>query len=319
MVVVIDFRYHLVSIIAIFLALALGIVFGTTALNGNIVDNLRSSNNGLIKEKRGLETSVRDLRNQVGRRDEFTKAMAASLVAGRLPDERVLFVATPDASADTLKELQDIVARSGALSTGVLRLRGDLLDPTKSQVVDDVVARVAPAGLSLPEGTPTDRAAVQLAAALTARGGTDGLSDDASAKVIGGYSAADLVQFQPPAEPNDDPATLVVLVTAGGPGEPLDEAAQLEQRGVLTLARALDTRSDGVVVAGPVASAEAGGLIEAVRADSDLRERVSTVDVADAPYGQVAVILALDEQDAGGAGRYGQGPGSEAAAPTPAT
>ena len=30
----IDFRYHIVSIIAVFLALAVGIVVGTTALNG---------------------------------------------------------------------------------------------------------------------------------------------------------------------------------------------------------------------------------------------------------------------------------------------
>ncbi|MFN2523414.1 MAG: copper transporter, partial [Mycobacteriales bacterium] len=41
MAAIIDFRYHLVSIIAVFLALALGIVVGTTALNGGIVDTLR--------------------------------------------------------------------------------------------------------------------------------------------------------------------------------------------------------------------------------------------------------------------------------------
>ena len=37
----IDFRYHLVSIIGIFLALAVGIVLGTTALNGPVLDDLR--------------------------------------------------------------------------------------------------------------------------------------------------------------------------------------------------------------------------------------------------------------------------------------
>ena len=38
----IDFRYHLVSLIAVFLAVALGIVIGTTALNGPILDDLES-------------------------------------------------------------------------------------------------------------------------------------------------------------------------------------------------------------------------------------------------------------------------------------
>ena len=51
----VDFRYHLVTIIAIFLALAVGIVVGTTALNGAILDDLRGRNADLIEDKRGLE------------------------------------------------------------------------------------------------------------------------------------------------------------------------------------------------------------------------------------------------------------------------
>ena len=51
-VLVISFRYHLVSIVAVFLALALGIVVGTTALNGPI---------------------TKDLRNQVERRQEAAR------------------------------------------------------------------------------------------------------------------------------------------------------------------------------------------------------------------------------------------------------
>ena len=106
------------------------------------------------------------------------------------------------------------------------------------------------------------------------------------------------------------------MVTDASDGNALDDAGEQRQRAVLTLARALDDRSQGVVVTGPVASADTGGLLQALRSDGDLRERVSTVDVGDTPYGQVTVVLALDEQDAGGAGRYGEGPGAEAAAPT---
>ena len=38
----IDFRYHLVSIVAVFLALAIGIVLGSTELQGGTLDVLRS-------------------------------------------------------------------------------------------------------------------------------------------------------------------------------------------------------------------------------------------------------------------------------------
>ena len=46
----IDFRYHLVSIVAVFLALAIGIVLGSTELQGNTIDVLRTSSNPLKNE-----------------------------------------------------------------------------------------------------------------------------------------------------------------------------------------------------------------------------------------------------------------------------
>ena len=102
----IDFRYHLVSIIAVFLALAIGIVVGTTALNGYVVDDLRSRNGAVIKDKRSLEGLVRDLRNQVSRRDQFATAVAPEVVAGQLVGERVLLVTTPGASDQVVKLLR---------------------------------------------------------------------------------------------------------------------------------------------------------------------------------------------------------------------
>jgi hypothetical protein len=318
----IDFRYHLVSIIAVFLALALGIVVGTTALNGGIVDTLKSSNSKIIKDKRGLEGTVRDLRSSVGRRDDFTETVAPRIVAGRLVNQRVLFVAAPNASDGTLKELEQLVTEAGGTPTGVLRLRGDLLDPAKNQVIDDLVAGVAPAGVELPDGAPTDRAAVELAAALVAKGSSGRIGEDAAAKVLGGFTGADLVQWQAPAgqkSTDTEPATMVVMVTGGSDGKALDEVGQQRQRTLLTLAKALDDRSLGAVVAGPLSSADQGGVLQALRADGDLREQVSSVDVADTPYGQVTVILALDEQEQGRSGRYGEGSGSEAAAPPPAS
>ena len=320
----IDFRYHLVSIIAVFLALAVGIVVGTAALNGPIVDSLKASNDRIIKDKRALEGSVRDLRTQVSRRDDFARAVAADVVGGELTGERVLFVAGPGSSGDTIKQLEELVTVAGGTPAGILRLRDDLLDPAKSQLVEDVVAEVRPAGLELPEGgAPVDRAAVELAAALVHKGGIASLSEEAAAKVLGGFTAAELVQVDGPTgskTPADAtaPATMAVLVTGGSAGEALDEAGEQRQRSLLTLSRALDTRSKGVVVAGPETAADTGGLLQALRGDGDLSERVSSVDAADTPYGQVVVVLALDEQAAGRSGRYGQGAGAQAGAPSPA-
>ncbi len=310
----IDFRYHLVSVVAIFLALALGIVVGTTALNGGIVDTLKSSNKQVIQDKRDLEATVQDLRTQVSRRDDVSAAVAERAVAGRLNGQRVVLVAAPGASTDQVKPLQTLIAQAGAENGGVVRVRDDFLDPTKGQVLDDLVAGVAPAGVALPEGTPTDRAAVVLAAALVRPRGSNAVSGDAVGKIIGGLTAAGFIDVQGGAG-GPARATLAVLLTAGGTGKALDEPGQQRERSELVLARALDSRSEGLVVAGPKTSAETGGLIKAVRDDDGLSGAVSTVDGADTATGELVVVLALAEQASGAAGRYGQGPGAQSGAP----
>lgn len=311
----IDFRYHLVSVIAIFLALALGIVVGTTALNGGIVDTLKSSNGQIIRDKRTLEATVQDLRTQVERHDDVSAAVAAAAVAGRLTDQRVLVVVAPGASGDAVPPLQDLLTKAGAATAGVVRLRGDLLDPSKGQVLDDLVARVAPPRVPVPEGSPTDRAAAVLAAALVSTRGTDGLAADAAAKVLGGFRSANLIDVTGEAATRSRPATAAVVLVPAGSGKPPDQAGQAEQAALLALARALDSRSEGVVLAGPAGAAQPGGLVQAARADGSLSDVVSTVDAADSPTGRLVVVLALAEQVAGGSGRYGQGPGASSGAP----
>jgi hypothetical protein len=319
----IDFRYHLVSIIAVFLALAVGIVVGTTALNGYVLDDLRARNGAVIKDKRGLEAEVRDLRNQVSKRDQFATVVGPAAVAGALAGERVLLVTTPGASEDVVRHLMELITQAGGTPTGTLKVRDDLLDPSKSAVVDDLVARVAPAGLDLPEGAASDRAALELAAATLTATGTDGLSSDAAAKVLGGFTGADLIDISPPADSKSAtalvPATLAVLVTGGADGQKLDDVESQRQRVAMALLGAMRARSGGTVVVGPETAAGKGGLIEAVRDDSSLSRSVSSVDTVDSPYGAVSAVLALREQAAGGVGRYGQGPGAQAAAPAVST
>jgi hypothetical protein len=320
----IDFRYHLVSIIAVFLALAIGIVVGTTALNGYVVDDLRARNGAVIKDKRGLETEVRTLRNQVSKRDQFATVVGPAVVAGALAGESVLVVTTPGASDSVVKDVTALIGQAGGTSTGTLKLTDDLLDPANSAVVDDLVARVVPAGLDLPEGSASDRAALELAAAtVSVPGVAGGLSNDAAAKILGGFSGADLIDISPPAGNKSTDtfaqATMALVVTGGADGRPLDDVRKQRQQVVLSLVAAMDGRSRGAVVVGPETAAGEGGLIAAVRDDDSLSRAVSTVDTVDSSYGAVSAVLALREQAAGGSGRYGQGSGAQAAVPAPPT
>jgi hypothetical protein len=318
----IDFRYHLVSIIAVFLALAIGIVVGTTALNGYVVDDLRARNGAVIQDKRSLEASVRDLRNQVSRREQFAAAVGPGVVSGQLTGERVLLVTTPGASDQVVKTLTDLVTKAGGTATGQLRLHGDFLDPAKAAVVDDLTAQVAPPGLALPE-TAGERAALELAASVVTAAGSAAVASDAATKVLSGFASADLLEVRQPGGAKSaaalTPASLAIVVTGGSDGRALDDIGRQRQQAVLALLRTLDARSSGAVVVGPESAAGTGGLLEAVRRDGSLTDGVSSVDSVDTSYGAVTAILALHEQMLGRAGRYGQGPGSQAAAPPPAS
>ena len=310
----VDFRYHLVTIIAIFLALAVGIVVGTTALNGAILDDLRGRNASLIDDKRTLESEVRSLQSDVSAADGVALELAPRILSGALSGQRVLFVTTEGAPAGLVEELTPLLTEAGAAVGPQLRLQPDLLDETNAQLLDDLVAQVVPAGVELPQGEPVDRAAAVLAAALLARPDAQPVESPDAQAVVSAFEEADLVELTEEGE-QLLPSDLAVVLTGPAPDEALDDAAEAARESVLAVAAALDARAQGAVVAGPTGSTDEGAVLRAVRDDGTLDAQVSTVDNVDRAVGQVALVLALREQAEGRAGRYGTG--SNVTAPLP--
>jgi hypothetical protein len=313
----VDFRYHLVSIIAVFLALAVGIVVGTAALNGPIQDGLRRSIQQQAQDKRALETDVRELQEQVAASDEFATSLGPQLVDGALADQRVLLVTTPETPVDLAERLRPLLADAGATVTGRLEVRRALGDPEQRQLLEDLVAQVVPAGVELPDGDPVDRAAAELAAALTSGPDNEPVDTGEAQAVVAAFEEADLVSFRPEpgAEDGLTSATLVLVLAPSRPQQSPGAGDQQRLDALLSLARAFDERSRGAVVAGASSSAQEGGLVQALRAASPTASEVSGVDNADRGIGRVAVVRALAEQVAGDAGQYGAGPGSSAPLP----
>ena len=304
---IVDFRYHLVSIIAIFLALALGIVVGTTALNGALLDNLEASIGTLTDEKRALETDVTGLRDLVAGDEQLVAQMSERAVTGVLAGERVVLVSAPTAPAQVRDELVPLLLAAGAQVAGEVRLRPDLYAPDRGPQVDEVVARVAPDDADLTgAATPVERAAAVLAAALVRRPDEDALPGTEAAAVLQAFTQADLVDVE-----GDLGGRSTLAVVLAGVPEPAPDPVlgPLQTQTVVAVADALDEVSAGVVVAAPLAATEGAGALRTVREDGALTGRASSVDGVDRPSGLLAVVLALREQAAGGAGRYGTGPG----------
>jgi len=315
----VDFRYHLVSIIAVFLALAVGIVLGTTALNGPVLDDLRGNIDRLTADKRGLEGDVGGLRNQVEAADDFAATVGPGLVRGVLNDQTVLIVTLPDTPAELVTRTTELLEQSGAEVTGQLRLLPALSDPKQSSLVDDVVAKVVPAGIELPAEGSAERATAELAAALTRPSKGPAVEGAQAQAVVSAFEEADLVQYESDgATPRQ--ASLLVVIAGPARTDKVDTAEEkAEQAGhdaVLSLASAFDRRARGSVIAGPETSADDNGLIRRLRAGSSVASEVSSVDNVDRGVGLVAVVLALGEQLRGEVGQYGAGERAEAPLPS---
>jgi hypothetical protein len=312
---VIDFRYHLVSLIAVFLAVALGIVIGTTALNEPILADIKNQVSALEKDKRSLEDRTQRLQAQVGTAEAFEEAVAPALVDGTLTGSSVLLVVTNDGVAEeTVDQATALIGEAGGTVSGTLTLKPEYSDPsTAAGLQNYVTGSGLPSGVQLP---PVDDAG-QLVGALLAQvlmippGGT---APDAAAisSVMAGLTALNVLT------PEGDAigaADYAVVLTAGA----FSGADAAERNAtVAALVTALDAAGSGAVVAGDAASAAENGLVGLIRADTTLSAAISTVDNVGSAAGRISSVLALGREREGTSGKYGTGQDTQPVPPVPA-
>jgi Copper transport outer membrane protein, MctB len=314
---VIDFRYHLVSLIAVFLAVALGIVIGTTALNQPILEDIENQVAALEQDKRSLEDSVRDLQAEVTTGEAFDEAVAPTLVAGSLGGRGVLLVLVgEDVATETVEEMTTLVDEAGGTVTGTVRVQPEYSDPaTAASLQSYVTGSGLPTGVSLPETDDTGELVAALLAQVAmvpSQPGTAAPDTAALSSVLAGLSALDvLVQESSSVSPADH----AVLLTEGA-FEGDDAAERLDP--LVDLALALDAAGSGAVVAGDTDSAGDTGLVGVVRADPEVSAAISTVDNVGTVAGRVSTVLALGREGEGTSGKYGTGEDTQPVPPLPA-
>lgn len=309
----VDFRYHLVSIVSVFLALALGIVIGTTALNGLLPGDLEGRVAGLTTDKRDLESALTEQKQLTAADDDLIAEVAPELAAGRLTGHRVLLVSAPGAPSGVREQLVPLLETAGATVTATVQLRPALTDPTRR---DELTKR-----LGSGSGDPLQTAATRLASALVGKDGRRSIEQDDAARVVEALQREDLVDVdvRDDSAPTDRAvADLVVVLVADGAQSPDADRGEQEQgtaETVSVIAAAMDRFGSGTVIAG--ARPGGKGALEVARGDNGLSAEVATVDGVDGPRGRLVTVLALQEQLCGKAGRYGSGGGTDGAVPQP--
>ncbi|MEV4172198.1 copper transporter [Nonomuraea sp. NPDC049709] len=309
----IDFRYHLVSIVAIFLALAVGIVLGTTLLQEPAIKSTQEVAAGLTASNDELRAQIDTLRGREAGNDTFIASVTADLVAGELSGQRVLLVEVPGSNTAQREAAEQVLEQAGADISGPVTLTEKFFDPKGRGVLDGLVDQLKPVNMVFPAtATSWDRAAALLAATFVTTDQTQsGTPNPATADVITTFEHGGLLSTE--REPGKR-ATLVVMFAPEKPYE--GENAEAQAGAIVSVADGLDVGGKGTVLAGlAAASALPGDAISTVRDEGEVSKRVSTVDTADMPVGRVAIVYSLREQLSGRAGQYGMGKGASAPVP----
>lgn len=310
----IDFRYHLVSIVSVFLALAVGVIVGSTALNGAVVGDLRDQVKGLKADKRDLQAQQHRLQTQVGNGNQFAAEVGPAALDGQLAGTKVLIVEGPGADAASTAAVRTMITSAGGTVSTEMAVAADYVDPRHADELQQYAASgIAPAGLQLPTSDDAGVVAGSLLADVlmsTEKGRNPTATERQT--VLAGFRSQALLRLTA-AEPL--PATAAVVMV-GTPPAGANPTAQT--RTLTDLALALQRRGKAVVIAGPATSDDEHGAVSAVRQSSSLSAALSTVDNVDTAAGQVAAVLALTERGTGRSGQYGVQSDAEAPAPAQA-
>jgi hypothetical protein len=309
---VIDFRYHIVSLISVFLALAVGIALGAGPLKETIGDTLTGQVKVLRTEKDALRSSLDASNTELADTNSYVAAAAPGLLVGALSDRRVAVVALGELSKDDEAAIEAQIAAAGATVSARVTVATAWTDPNLSSFRQALVENLADYVSPVPAtdvGLETDLAEA-LAQGLTRfdPAKPDALAEPASI-LLDLLSSGDnpLVTL---AEPVVFPADAIVVVAPRvAAAESLATPAPLADKDTtaarVAILRAAQDRSHGAVLAdGPRVD---GDLTSVILADAALASSLTTVSGTGSIAGQVSVALALSARIGGVNGHYGFG------------
>ena len=308
----ISFRFHIVSIVAVFLALAIGIVVGSTVIDRAIVEGLRNRVDEVSDNLDERQAANDALQAEVDDLTDFTNQSAALSVDGRLADTVTVVVTDDGVDRDPVDRTIELLGQAGSTVRGILTVDG-------SWTLEDDATRGALAETVDLDSEATveelqTRAASLLVSDLTSR--VEVVGDGTGA--LDQISALDLVSYEELADVEALRPRRVLFVVVSGPETEAGSSAHTE-----AFAVAAAESAGAVVVAEVWREAEDGpdraDSLSVILGSPTLSAEISTVDALDLPFGPTITVFALVVGRQGEVGHFGVGDGAEAVSPAPVT
>lgn len=311
----IDFRYHLVSLISVFLALAVGIVLGAGPLRENLGDQLAGQVEQLRTEQEQLRGDTEELSAKHDQLATFIAELGPELVAGTLDGKQVAVLTDDSSTRPGTERIVTLLDEAGVGSTVQINLLPALWAPdaeqTRAQALE-TVRSIAPAVLPEdPEAELTDSALLSAMIPRLLHGGAEGgLTPELRTQLWQVLNDHGLVTID-----GEAPGAVDGAIYASAAPEELADENEEEQvaaeraQGLLTSQTSLlgeldDTDLPAVVSAATPGNDASTGVLRTVRGDSGF-DALSTTDRLQEADGPLLSVLALIEQTRGGRGAYG--------------
>lgn len=305
----ISLRSHAISLAAVFLALAIGVMLGSGLLSENLLSSMRAEKRDLHGQINSLNDQKNLLNEKLTAADDFNTQMAPRIVRDALRDTSVVLVRTPDASDDDVEAVRRVIGVAGGSVTSTVTLTDEFVNANSAEKLNTVVDTVVlPAGAQLQTNfvDQGSRAGDLLGIALLTDRNPDApeTTEQQREVVLTALRDTGFLTYQ---DRTFGAANSAVIVTGG----PLGDDAGNQGSTVARFAAAMAPRGSGVVLAGRDGSGSGTGAVAVVRADEGLARAVTTVDDIDTESGRLTAVLALQQlKGENRTGQYGVGPGA---------
>jgi hypothetical protein len=308
----INFRFHLVSLIAVFLAMGLGILVGSTVVDQVIVDRLDREISNVSHESNQIKGENSDLKNQVSRLNDFLRRSSAYAVQQRLTATSIAIVAEKGIDAGAVNAVLTSLRGAGANVPGVLWLDDKWrLDTAKDlgslQAAVRVTGNVATTRAAALRSFATRLAVPTAPGVRRVRDVIEPLRSAGFVDFTDGKKA-DLTAFP------ERPARVLILTGTDSHLSATDTMVELVQsllaaKVPTVLGEVYDAKGAGATVP------RRGASLEPVRGSPSLAKQVTTFDDAELVQGQLTAVISLEQVADGSIGHYGYGEGATEAIP----
>jgi len=305
---VISLRQHTISLAAVFVALAIGVVLGS-----GLLSNTRDESRNLYGQINALNDQKNALNQKLNSADAFDSQMAGRMVHDALSGKSVVIFRSPDAKDDDVDAVSKLVGQSGGAVSGTVSLTQEFVDANSAEKLRSVVnSSILPAGqqLSTKLVDQGSQAGDLLGIALLVNTNpaippVPEVSDTQRETVLASLRDTGFITYQPRDHLG---AANAALIIAGGA---LPQDAGNQGVSVARFSAALAPHGAGTLLAGRDGSATGGAAVAVTRADAGMASAISTVDDVDTAPGRITAILGLHDLINGGhLGQYGTGHGA---------